>query len=194
MINENYDFVNNVPEGVQSAFLDFQYTVVVVPAGTELWKLSSFGFWLEEGPETRLSPWWSTVRPFREDTVGVRGRYLEAGLNQIPFTQMVRFAAAVRGDWNALDEYQEIMLLEDARGLWGQYMPQPIWSPDINDRGAISAAASDLNQSIGNLPGTLGGNDAWQLWIPNMTINHVEVRHTIATNNPAAMAARFNLL
>jgi hypothetical protein len=194
MINQNYDFVNNVPEDVQSAFLDFQYTVVVVPAGTELWKLSSFGLPLGGDPGRGLSAWWSTVRPFREDTVGVRGRYLEAALNQIPFTQMVRFAAAVRGDWNALDQYQEIMLLEAARGLWGQYMPQPIWSPSIGDRAAITAAQAALNQSIGNLPGTLGGNEAWQLWIPSLTINDVEVRHTIATNNAGAMAARFNLL
>ena len=50
MINQNYDFVNNVPEDVQSAFLDFQYTVVVVPAGTELWKLSSFGLPLGGDP------------------------------------------------------------------------------------------------------------------------------------------------
>lgn len=194
MINQNYDFVNNVPEGVQSAFLDFMYTVVVVPAGTELYKLSSFGLPLGGNPTDRLSPWWSAVRPFREDTVGMRGRYLEAILNQIPFTQMVRFAAAVRGDWNALDNYQEIMLLEPAQGLWGQYMPQPVWSPSINDRGAITSAQSDLNESIGNLPGTLGGNDAWQLWIPNLTINDVEVKHTIAANNAQAMAARFNLL
>lgn len=193
MINQYFDFVHGVPEYVQSAFLDFQYTPVVVPAGTELWKLT-VALWLDRGAKTSLSPWWSTLRPFREDTVGMRGRYLEAILNNIPFTQMVRFAAAVRGDWNALDEYQEIVLLEDARGLWGQYMPQPIWSPDIDDRGAITAAASDLNQSIGNLPGTLGGNDAWQLWIPNLTVNDVEVIETIPTNNPQAMAARFNLL
>jgi len=194
MINQDYDFVRNVPDDVQSAFLDFQYTVVDVPAGRELWKLSSFGLPLGGDPTSGLTAWWSTVRPFREDMVGARGRYLEAALNGIPFKQMVRFAAAVRGDWNALDLYQEVMLLESARGLWGQYMPQPIWSPSINDRGAITAAQSDLNQSIGNLPGTLGGNEAWQLWIPSLTINDVEVRHTIAVNNAAAMAARFNLL
>jgi hypothetical protein len=194
MINQDYDFVNNVPEDVQSAFLDFMYRVVDVPAGTELYKLSSYGLRLNQGPDAGLSAWWSTVRPFRDDTVGMRGRYLEAALNQIPFAQMVRFASAVRGDWNALGEYQEIMLLEPARGLWGQYTPQPIWSPSIRDQDAVMAAQSDLNQSIGNLPGTLGGNDAWQLWIPNLTINDVEVRHTIAVDNAAAMAARFNLL
>lgn len=194
MINQDYDFVNGVNENVQSAFLNFMYTVEEVPAGMELYKLSSFGLPVDGNPAGGLSAWWSSVRPFKNDTVGMRGRYLEAKANQIPFTQMVRFASAVRGDWNALDEYQEIMLLEPARGLWGKYTPQPIWSPDITDKGAISAAQSDLNNSIGNLPGTLGGIDAWQLWIPNITANDVEVRHTIATNNAAGLAARFNLL
>ena len=192
MINQNFDFVNNVPVDVQRAFLDCMYTVVTVPAGTELYKLTSFG--LPQGPQDIISPWWSTVRPFRQDTVGMRGRYLEANLNQIPFAQMVRFASAVRGDWNALDNYLEIMLLEPARGLWGQYAPQPIWSPTMQNRAAITAAQSDLNQSVGNLPGTLGGNDAWQLWIPNIAVNDIEIRHTIAVNNAQALAARFNLL
>jgi len=194
MINQNFDPERDVPDDVAAAFLDYMYTVVDIPVGTELYKLTSYGLPFADGPDAGLSAWWSAVKPFREDTVGMRGRYLEAVMNQIPFRQMVRFASAVRGDWNSLDDYQEIMLLEPARGIWGRYTPQPVWSPTMSDRGALQAVKSDLNQSIGNLPGTLGGNDAWQFWIPNLTLNDVEVRHTINTDDATGMAARFNML
>ncbi len=125
MINEDLNSTSFARErgSVQEAFLNKSATVVTLAVGTKLFKLSSYA--VREGSRGTLSPWWSPVLPFKEDKLGARGRYLEAKLNQVSMREMVRFASAIRVDWNDIAEYQEIKLKESAKCYWGQFAPQP---------------------------------------------------------------------
>jgi hypothetical protein len=107
---------NDVPNYVKQAFKDGEINIITVPAGTALYKLSQYNIVNEKRGDS-VSPWWSPVKPFREDKLGALGRYREAKLNKVSFEAMVRFASAVRADWNGLDNYQEISLKEATKAV-----------------------------------------------------------------------------
>ena len=122
----------DMPDDRREFFLNSKYSIVIIPAGTRLWKLSSFkgsdttiG---RIGPEPEhneklITPWWAPVSAFRDDVLGVRERYRRAAANGRDFRDEVRIASAVRIDWNGLNDYQEVVLTEDCKAFWGQFAP-----------------------------------------------------------------------
>ena len=169
------DFATLLTPQEQAGFRDGNVRVVTLPAGTQLYKLTSYGAFdgrahdpRNPGRVPRLSaqsPWWSSVKPFEEDRIGSIGRLREAEENGLTMKDMVRFASCVKYNWNDLDNYVEITLRKPAKAFWGQFAPM-----GQNDDGTITNA---------EFPELLGGlDDAWQLYIPRMKgIDY----HTVAT-------------
>jgi hypothetical protein len=57
---------------------------------------------------------------------------------------------------------------------------------------AWQAALNKADQRGVYVPDTLGGIDAYQLWIPNLTTQYVKERATIPAHDMAALAAHLN--
>jgi len=161
------------PEDVVSAFKDRQFEVVTVPANMKLWKMTAWPVNLK-----RVTPWWAAVNPWKEDKLGVRGRLKEAALNGVSANHYVRIAAAVRYDWNTLGQYQQISLRQPVKGIWGQFAPQPNISQ--NER---LGKLGELLKQCPHIPRVLGGMGAWQLYIPNLKGEHIDVE--ISTDKEA---------
>ena len=188
---------SDVPDYVKQAFKGGQFEIIKVPAGTGLYKLSQYPI-VNTSRSNSVSPWWSPVRPFREDKLGAVGRYQEAELNGISFEAMVRFASAVRVDWNGLDNYQEISLTKEVEAVWGQFEPQPAYSPAEKGQ-KVSQMIKNIEAKIkiqekGHyVPEILGGIEAYQFWIPNLTKSDLRSSSTIPTKDNKALAVALGL-
>ena len=190
----NTDFLKLDP-GTRAAFLDEKARVVRLKAKTRLFKLSSYE--TKENAAGYLSPWWSVVEPFMEDDLGARGRYLEAKLNGVTMQEMVRFASAVRIDWNDIEEYQEILLNQETKGFWGLFAPQPKETPDGGNLDQVAknqTKRARLDQMGVYVPDVLGGIEAWQLFVPNLKKEHVMVSPTIPSKDMAVLGLHFGLI
>ncbi len=190
----NADFLK-LDAGVRAAFLGEKARVVHLRAKTRLYKLSSYE--TKENDWGYLSPWWSVVEPFMEDDLGARGRYLEAKLNGVTMQEMVRFAAAIRIDWNDIEQYQEIVLNQETKGFWGLFAPQPKETPDNGNLDQIAKNQSKrerLDKMGVYVPETLGGIEAWQLFIPNLKKEHCTVSPTIPSHDMAALGLHLSLI
>jgi hypothetical protein len=88
--------------------------VVTVPAKTLLFKMTKGA---AAAGQYGVTPWWSAVKPFLEDKEGALGRFQQAKSNGIDMTAMVRFMSCVCLDWNDLDNYVQVELVEEARVL-----------------------------------------------------------------------------
>ena len=212
MINGDLDSgsFSREPGYVQEAFLNGKAAVVTLDAGTQLFKLSSYP--VREGWSGFLSPWWSPVVPFREDKLGARGRYMEARLNQVSMREMVRFASAIRIDWNDIEEYQQIRLKESAKCYWGQFAPQPARTRSVSaDFDPLTASFAALNaattQMVKNatkrkrlkdmgvyVPDTLGGIEAWQFYVPGLKRASVDVAPSIPSHDMILLGQHFSVI
>lgn len=70
-----------------------KYSVVCLPRGMELFKLT-----VGEGQANArgmVSPWWASVRPFREDKQGAIGRFNAAKQQGVDLSVVTRIMAAV---------------------------------------------------------------------------------------------------
>lgn len=72
-----------------------KWRIETLPAGMLLFKLTKGD--ASEG-QYGVSPWWSAVKPFREDDEGALGRLQQARPDGITMSAMVRTMAAVRLD------------------------------------------------------------------------------------------------
>lgn len=191
-----------IPGYVKRAFKGGKGRVVTIEARLPLWKLSEYA--LPADGDGAVTPWWAPVNPYREDRMGARGRFLEARLNKVSMVEMVRYAAAVRVDWNALSDYQEITLDVICKGFFGQFEPQPPMSADDDvwdgsktatpDQGAaIKKAKLDALRKKGQYVPTgpnemLGGIEAYQFWIPNIRKSMVKSSSSIPAHDKRAMS------
>ncbi|HEV2609623.1 MAG TPA: hypothetical protein VGU61_05090 [Noviherbaspirillum sp.] len=213
MINgslQDSDF-SKEPAYIQEAFLNGKARVVSLKSGMKLFKLSSYT--VQEGRNGFLSPWWSAVDPFEEDKLGARGRYLEAKANSVSMREMVRFASAIRIDWNDIEEYQEIALQDGAKAYWGGFAPQPAATKVDSSKFSLDSPMSvkDMNAMVGQMvtnatkrkrlkdmgvyvPDTLGGIEAWQLYIPNLKLADVKVVPSIPSHDMAALGLHFSVI
>jgi hypothetical protein len=204
MLNANLTTAD-LPASVRAAFGEDDPVIVTLPSQFRLYKLTQYSLMNPNsrlpGPERpghagelfninqTLSPWWSPVFPYREDQLGAIGRYKEAQANQVTMREMVRFASAVCLDWNDLDNYQEVVTLDDIRCFWGTFAPQRMLSDNPN---GWQRALDKADQRGVYVPDTLGGIEAYQFWIPNLTIQYVEERAVIPAHDMAALAAHLN--
>jgi hypothetical protein len=76
--------------------------VVALPGGFKIYKLT--GDKASQGAHG-VTPWWSSVEPWKEDLEGAKGRYEQAVVNGIDLSSMVRYMSAVVVGWNSLQEY-----------------------------------------------------------------------------------------
>ena len=106
--------------------------VVTVPAKTLLFKMTKGA---AAAGQYGVTPWWSAVKPFLEDKEGALGRFQQAKSNGIDMTAMVRFMSCVCLDWNDLDNYVQVELVEEARVFWGTFQPDAKIQPgDLESR------------------------------------------------------------
>lgn len=176
---------SDLDETFRPFFQDEKYDVVVIPKGTRLWKLSAYPITKEgetnwKGEKKNVSPWWSNVNPFRDDRAGIAARIEEAKLNGVSFKNYIRFASAVRIDWNMLSSYQEVTLTEDAKAFWGLFGATVSLTPEgeVAERSRANwekakAKLEELKEDI-CLPDLLGGlDDVYQFYIPNIYPEHL---------------------
>ncbi len=179
----------------QNGFKKFR--VVKVPKDTLLFKMTKGA---AAAGQYGVTPWWSAVKPFLDDKEGALGRYQQAKATGINMRAMVRFMSCVCLDWNDLDNYVQVKLKDDAHAFWGTFNPmpkfsQPIWKVDSNKDG--SGATTMANVKLMKLkekeagfavPDMLGGAEAWQLYIPNLTDADIERGGIIPGHDMAALA------
>ena len=170
-----------IPDEIKNAFLYRNYRIETVKAGTKLWKMTQYDF-----NTNRVTPWWSPVMPYKDDLKGVRGNLREAAYNGVSAITYVRIAAAVRFDWNRLTMLQQITLKQDAKGLWGQFAPQPNLSPDKRTQ------YNELIKESPHIPNMVGGLGAWQFWIPNLTGE--SAKHDFSERNEDAWVRRLGVI
>lgn len=201
-----------LPTSIRNAFLDSKAVVVELPKDAKLYKLSSFP--VPGDKDKILSPWWSSVDAYKQDKLGARGRYLEAKKNDVTMKEVVRFASAIRLDWNDVEQYLEIKLKDGAYAYWGRFAPQPSTSPVdtskidlLSDKTTVAdldkvttqmcnnAAARKRAKDAGSyVPDTLGGVEAWQLFIPDIKVGDVETSPSIPSHDMAALGVHFSVV
>ncbi len=117
-------------------------------------------------------------------------------------TAMVRFMSCVCLDWNDLDNYVQIELLDDAKVFFGTFNPMPkfsqaIWKPDWNNKNDEGSGTKTIakvklmqlkeKQAGFKVPDMLGGPEAWQMFIPNLTDNHIKRSSVISGHDMHAL-------
>lgn len=204
---------SKLSEGDQGGFLGKKAKAVMLNAGQGLYKLSSYP--VAPGRNGFLTPWWSPQTPFMEDKLGARGRYQEALLNGVKMAEMVRFASAIRIDWNDIENYLEITLKVSAMAFWGQFEPQPATSPVFSgasaNKSVLDMSFTELSGAVDQMcknaakrkrlqdagvyvPGTLGGlTDSWQFYIPDLLESDVTITPAIPAHDMAALALHFGV-
>jgi hypothetical protein len=182
----------------QNGFKKFR--VVTVPAKTLLFKMTKGA---AAAGQYGVTPWWSAVMPFLEDKEGALGRFRQAKANGIDMTAMVRFMSCVCLDWNDLDNYVQVELVEDARIFWGTFNPMPKFSQEIwksdwanpNEEGSGIKAMQKVKlmqlkekQAGFTVPDMLGGPEAWQMYIPNLKEENIRRQAVISGHDMGALA------
>lgn len=186
----------------QAGFKKFR--VVTVPKGTLLFKMTSGK---AEAWQGKVTPWWSAVKPFLDDKEGALGRFLQAKQNNMNMSGMVRLMSCVCLDWNDLDNFVQVELLDDARVFWGTFAPmpkfsQPLWTPDWqnpNDEGSplktlqkVKKMQLKEKQAGFKVPDMLGGGEAWQMFIPELKEEHIKRSSVIPGHDMVALGMALN--
>jgi hypothetical protein len=171
-------------------------TVVKLPGGFRLYKLTGDG-----APEGAygVTPWWSTVLPWKEDREGAAGRYEQAVLNGIDMSSMVRYMSAVVVGWNALSEYIEVSIHPswEVYCFWGKFAPMKlIGSEGDIDKSAAYGQTTSAGYSQAVLPTDIGVLLAWQFFVPGLKNEHLlggPGRKRIDAHDMAALGRHFSL-
>jgi hypothetical protein len=193
LINPHLSLIDfkQIPPGHQTAFGDGTVRVETLPKGFMLFKLTAGK--APSDPKWGITPWWSPVRPFKEDYEGALGRYQQAKLNGIDMSAMVRFMSAVCVDWNDLDNYVQVELTDDCRAFWGTFAPQKKFSkgPQTMEE-KFRAKVKDWQVNRGaELPPDLGVLEAWQLYVPNLKESDIKRSSVISAHDMVALGMAF---
>ncbi|CAD5973548.1 hypothetical protein PCC9214_03987 [Planktothrix tepida] len=178
---------NQQPDHVKQAFLDQKATLVILPKGMKLWKLT--GYKPSRNPNIHrftppITPWWSNYDPFKDDTRGVKGVLKDSIAKSQIFLAYVRDRSAVTIEWNSLTYYMETKLLNDKEAFWGRYAPQPV-------------SKNPIYQTLYDgvyYPEALGGwPDAFQLYIPNLQTADLATPEWFSSTDNKALKAQFGI-
>ena len=116
---------------------------------------------------------------------------------------MVRFMSCVCLDWNDLDNYVQVELVEEARIFWGTFNPMPKFSQEIwkadwanpNEEGSgiktmqkVKLMQLKEKQAGFQVPDVLGGPEAWQMYIPNLKEENISRQSIISGHDMAALS------
>jgi len=173
--------------------------VETLPVGFRLFKLTKGD--AAAHAKYGVTPWWSPVKPFKEDYEGALGRYQQAKLNKIDMSAMVRYMSAVSIDWNALDNYIEIETKVEISAFWGTFAPQMKWADSRKSnlhremstaRTAMASRGMGIKDAV--LPDHLGALEAWQFYIPKLKDEHIKRSSTINAHDMVALGMYFGLV
>ncbi|MGK7868261.1 hypothetical protein [Falsiroseomonas sp. E2-1-a20] len=194
MINETLSLVDfgRLPASHQSAFCVPSVRVETLPKDFMLFKLTAGK---AQATQWGITPWWSPVKPFKEDYEGALGRYQQAKLNGIDMSAMVRFMSAVCVDWNDLDNFVQVRLKSDCKAFWGLFAPQKKFdATPTTASGRTAARAKEIQVSGGaQLPPDLGVLEAWQLYVPNLKESDISRSGVIPAHDMHALALHFGV-
>ncbi len=179
-----------IPPGHQAAFGKGSVRVEILPASFRMFKLTAGG--ALQHARYGVTPWWSPVKPFKEDTEGAIGRYIQANMNGVDMSTMVRFMSAVCVDWNDLDNYVEVRLKQETKAFWGTFAPQKLFDRAPTDLQKAAQRASDVTRGA-DLPPDLGTLTAWQLYVPNLHNEDIIRDSFLPAHNMATLAMHFGV-
>ncbi|KTQ95900.1 hypothetical protein NS226_09475 [Aureimonas ureilytica] len=184
-----------------------KYRVVTVPKGTLLFRMTA-GV-AAAGDDGGVTPWWSAVKPFLDDKEGALGRFQQAKSRKMDMSAMVRLMSCVCLDWNDLDNYVQVELLDDARVFWGTFAPMPKFSQTIytpgwgDDKNTFTGAnvlarVKKMNQKEAlagfKVPNMLGEGEAWQMFIPNLREQHIKRSSVLSGHDMGVLAQALGLV
>lgn len=170
-------------QNVRSAFNGEPIAITLQP-GMKLWKLTAYkpsnpNINRLTGPN--ITPWWSSVNKFQEDTMSVKDILNEANLNKVSFQQYIRNRSAVTIEWNRLTYYMQVTLVNAKDAFWGKIAPQN-----------ASRVAYQTSYGGQYYPEFLGGwDDAYQLYIPNLQTADLSPVELISSTDAKALQAEF---
>lgn len=192
MKNATLDMVafKDIPPSHQTAFGQGTVRVVTLPKGFQMFKLTAGS--ILSSSKYGITPWWSPVKPYAEDEEGAIGRFMQANMNGIDMSAMVRFMSAVCVDWNDLDNYAQVSLTDDTKAFWGTFAPQKLFSKDQTDPVAAAAKAYSVNGGA-ELPPDLGVLEAWQLYVPFLKNADIKRDALMPAHSMSALAMHFGV-
>jgi hypothetical protein len=197
MINPNLSLLDFGPPLLRAsdvtAFGAGTVRVVTLRKGFQLFKLTK-GL-APAHPQYGVTPWWSPVRPYAEDYEGALGRYQQAQLNGIDMSAMVRYMSAVCIDWNDLDNYLQVELLDDCKAFWGTFAPQKKFSkaPETPEEIMLARIKDGQVNREAVLPPDLGVLEAWQFYVPGLQDAHLRRSGPISAHDMTALAMHFGV-
>ena len=192
MKNEELNLLSfkKIPPGHQAAFGKGTVRVEVLPAGFRMFKLTAGG--ALQSAKWGVTPWWSPVKPFKEDHEGALGRFIQANMNGVDMSTMVRFMSAVCVDWNDLDNYVEVRLKQQTKAFWGTFAPQKLYDKPQTDLQKAVQRAQDVTAGA-DLPPDLGTLEAWQLYVPNLRNEDIIRDSFLPAHNMGTLAMHFGV-
>lgn len=141
-------------------------TKELLPAGMALYKFNGFS---TLGPgkisdETDLSPWWSSVQPFKHDA-GLKQKILIAQKNGVSLREWGRLTSVIKENWSSMAYLLTIELKVPVYGWFGGFKGMS----RIDEKSASKRdSAVESKGTSRNLPG--GGT---QFYIPNLKVAHI---------------------
>ncbi len=133
----------------------------------------------------KVTPWWSPVDPYEEDHEGATGRFIQAVMNGIDMSSMVRYMSAVLYEWSEMTHYIEISIKpgDQVKCFWGEYEPQFIGQRPftlakhelIANCNSTTTQSKARGFSDAEMPNVLGALSAWQFFIPNFTDEYIKL-------------------
>ncbi|MBB4000448.1 hypothetical protein [Aureimonas pseudogalii] len=184
-----------------------KFRVVTVPKGTLLFKMTAGA--AAANDKGGVTPWWSAVKPFLDDKEGALGRFQQAKSRNMDMSAMVRLMSCVCIDWNDLDNYVQVELLDDARIFWGTFAPMPkfsqaLYTPDwTNSKDTFTGAkvldrVKKMKQKEAlagfKVPDTLGDGEAWQMFIPNLREENIKRSSVLSGHDMSVLAHALGLV
>lgn len=156
---------------VSDAFAASGATKELLPAGTELYKFSSFQTLssnIYKDNRQKVSPWWSPTLPFKSD-IGIIQKKNMAKHFGVSLREWARVTSVLNEAWSSVAWIIYIRLEQPAYGFFGGFHSLERHAQN----GARSQrAASEASGGTRNLP---GGGGSYQFYIPNLTMGDVKV-------------------
>ena len=161
-LNESKDFVSIATSDDRKAFLNKQpESKELLKAGTKLYKWTQYSL---VGPRG-ITPWWSVVDSLTlktGSTLPSLQKVHEWDSNlAVHEREYARARSAVTIDWNSMSKPLFIELIQPVWAWIGKASGQKMYEDD----------PKKVNETKENNVFFIGGN--WQVWLPNLTIQHV---------------------
>ncbi len=146
--------VLELPPHAAATFVGGRARKVVLAGDRELYKFSSFPMQSAKGV---ITPWWASVEPLDVGDPGLSGLLERSGRASVDPKDFARARSAVSNDWNDLENLIRAVLTQSVWCWIGECAHQRM---------------DNTRPDMGNVV-YIGG--AWQIYLPNLTVNHIRV-------------------